>query len=103
MNKAVAKSTGHVVVDLGDNLVCDPGSGESGVNPDAEAAVTVRIGRRNLDESNIDGHLPAFEEALDFAEIDGGIVGAAVLIACRTLAPMNMALCRKCPAISGAT
>src|SRR5581483_11682227 len=46
---------------------------------DSEAAEAVGVGRRNLDERYIYRHLARLEQALDFAEEDGGVVSAAII------------------------
>ena len=62
MDKAIAVSARHVVVDLGDNVFGHPGGRQRSVNPHTEAAITVRIRRRDLDQGDVDRHL-AFSAA----------------------------------------
>ena len=48
-------------------MLSDFGRGQSGINAHAKAAEAVRVGRRDLDERDINRHLSAFEQAFDFA------------------------------------
>ena len=47
--------------------------------PTPKAAEAMRVGRGNLDERDIERHGAALKQFLDFAEIDGRVVGAAVV------------------------
>ena len=54
-------------------------SRQGGIDADAEAAESVRIGRRNLNQGHVDRHRPAFEQSFNLAQIDRSVVGAAVV------------------------
>ena len=79
VDEAVAVGARHLIVDLGDHEMCALGGGQGGVDADAEAAEAVRIGRRNLDQGDIEGHGSAFEQVFNLAEIDGRVIGAAIV------------------------
>ena len=79
VDEAVAIGARHLVVHLGDHEAGSLGSGEGGVDADPEAAEAVSVGRRDLDERHVNGHGAALEKIFDLAEVDGGVVGAAVV------------------------
>src|SRR5205807_4562450 len=79
VNEAVAVSTRHVVVDLRDNILRHFGRGQGSIHTDPKAAIAVRVRRRNLNQGHVNGHLAALEQPFDFAEIDGSVIGAAVV------------------------
>ena len=79
MDEAVAIGSRHVAVDLRHNVVSTLGGREGGIHAHAETAKTVRVGRRYLDERDINRHRPAFEQRFDLAEVDGRVIGTPVI------------------------
>ena len=79
VDKAVAVGARHLRVHLRHHGMRVLGGGKRGVYANAEAAVAVRVGRRHLDEGDVNGHLAALEQRLDLTQEDRGIVGAAVV------------------------
>ena len=79
VDEAVAVGARHLVVDLRDHVLRHSGGGQRGIDADAKAAEAVGIRRRDFDQRDIDRHLAAFEQPFDFAEIDGRVIGAAVV------------------------
>src|SRR5205807_1734754 len=70
MDEAVAVGARHIVVDLRHNVLGNLGGGQGGVDTNSEAAIAVRIGRRDLDQGNVNGHFTAFKQTFNFAEIN---------------------------------
>src|SRR5579864_7058124 len=87
MDEAVPVGTGHIVVDLGNDVVGHLRRRQGSVDADAKAAKTVRVGRRHFDQGYIDRHDTALKESLNFAEVDGRVVGAAVINGIAHIAP----------------
>src|SRR5208337_2716910 len=79
VDEAVAIGARHLVIHLGDHKASLFGGGQSGVYAHSEAAEAVGVGRRNLDQDYVQGHGTTDKQVLDFAEIDGGIVGTTVI------------------------
>ncbi len=79
VNVAVAVGARHLVIDLGDHEAGLMGGGQGGIDADAEAAEAVGVGRRDLHERDIERHGAADEQFFDLAEIDGRVVGAAIV------------------------
>ena len=61
MDEAVAVGARHLVVYLRDHIAGQARGGQGGVDADPEAAETVRVGRRDLNERNVDRHRAALE------------------------------------------
>ena len=79
VNEAVAIGARHVVVDLRDHVFGAFRGGQGGVDAYAEAAESVGIGRGDFDQGHVNGHGPALKQSLDFAQVNRGVVGAAVV------------------------
>ena len=79
VDEAVAIGARHLIVDLSDDVAGLLGGGEGRIDADSEAAEAVRVGRRDLDERDVERHGAAYEELFDFAEVDRGVVGAAIV------------------------
>src|SRR5690348_17175084 len=79
MNKTIAVSSRHIVIDLREHVTGTLGGGQRGVHAYAKTAKAVGIWRRNFNQSNINRHRSRFKEFFDLAEINGSVVGAAVV------------------------
>src|SRR6266536_926098 len=79
VDDAVAISTRHLIVDLCDHVASLMGGGEGCVQPDSKTAEPVRVGRRDLDQCDVEWHGAADEEFFNFAQVDRRVVGTAVV------------------------
>src|SRR6266851_1443874 len=79
MDETVAIRPRHVVVDLHNNVAGTLGGGKRCIHSYPKTAKTVRVGRRHLDQGNVNRHFTTLEQFLDFAQIDGRVVGAAII------------------------
>ena len=77
VQEGIAQGAGHLVVDFGDDDAGALRGAEGAVDAGAQAEVAVLVGRRSLDEGDVEGHFAGPEELLDFTEEDGGVVGAS--------------------------
>ena len=103
MNETIAIGSRHIVVDLGDNIAGTLGGGQRGVHANAKTAIAVRIRRRNFNQRHVNGHGAAFKERFNLTQINRSVVGSAFVDGLSHIRADKIALCRKCPAISGAT
>ena len=71
------KCARHLPVHLGDDAARALGRGQAAIDTDAQAEVAVLVGRRHLQERDIERHLAGREQVLDFAEEDGSVVGSS--------------------------
>src|SRR5580704_11250186 len=78
VNEAVAVGPWHLCVYLCHHAMRAFGRGKRGIDANAETAITVGIGRRHLNEGNVDRHLAALEQRFDLAQEDRRVVGAAI-------------------------
>lgn len=74
VDEAVTVGARHFWVHLGDDMAGGIHGGAGDIDAGAEGAITVFIGRRDLDQRHVDGQQAAFEELRDLAEEDGYIV-----------------------------
>src|ERR1700690_4241835 len=79
VNERVAESAGRLIVDFDDEVAGAVWAGEGDVNAGAQAHVAVVVGRGALDQRDVDGDDAGLEQALDFVEEDGDVIGAALL------------------------
>src|SRR5579872_4402401 len=79
MNKTVAEGARHLIINLRDYVAGAFCNGKRGIDADAEAAESVRVGRGERQQSDIDGHSAAFEQFFDLAQVNGSVVSAAVV------------------------
>ena len=77
MDEAVAERPRHVRVDLRDDDLRHFGRRLRAFHADAETAVAVLVGGRNLDEGDVHGILPVVQERGDFRKEDRGEIGAS--------------------------
>lgn len=66
VNEAVAIRAWHLRIHLCDDSMRTFGGGKRRIDANTEAAVTVRVRRRHLNEGHVNWHLAALEQALDF-------------------------------------
>ncbi len=69
--EAVAQNPGHPGIDLGDDQVGGPGCREGNIYGDAQADPAEVVRRRNLDESDMNGYLPALKKMRHGGQVDG--------------------------------
>ena len=79
MEERVAERARALVVDLHDGAAGALRGGQGGVDAGPQAHVAVRVGWRALQQADIDGQGAGAKQFLDFAEEDGGVIGAALL------------------------
>ena len=79
VNKAVTEGARHLIVHLGDHEAGTVGGGQGGIHAHTIAAEPVRIGRGDLNQRNIERHGVRNEQLLDLAQVDWGVIGAAVV------------------------
>ena len=79
VKEGIAQRAGRLVVDLDDEVARAVGAGQADVDARSQAHVAVIVGRCALDERDVDGNRAAAEQALDFVQENGDVVGAAFL------------------------
>lgn len=77
VDEALAVGAGHLPVDLDDEVAGAKAGGEAAIDGSPQAEEAVFVGRTGLEEGDVDGELAGAEQVLDFAEEDGGVVGAS--------------------------
>ena len=78
VNERVAEDVGHLRVDLGDDSLGGAGTGLRQAGLNAEGAKPVRIGRREVDEGDVDGEHPLFEQQRVFRQQYGRVVRSSI-------------------------
>ena len=79
VDEAVAVSPWHLVVDLSYNIFRAFCRGQRGVYTNAKTAKPMRVGRRNLDQRNVQRHGAALKQLLHFAQVYRRVIGAAIV------------------------
>src|SRR6266516_3477176 len=79
VDKAVSVGSGHVIIDVGYYVASTFRSGERHIYTHTKAAEAVRVGRREFEQCNIDRHGTALEQFFYLTQVDGRVVGAAVI------------------------
>src|SRR5262249_11616283 len=79
VQESISQGTRHLVVDLDDDVLRALRRGQRGIDARAKTQVPVGVGRRTLQQADVDRQGPRREQALDLAQEDRRIVGAALL------------------------
>src|ERR1700746_428806 len=79
MNETITVSSWHIVIDLRDNVAGTLGGGQRSIYTHAKTAETMRIRRRDLDQGDSNRHLASLKQLLNFAQINGRVVGTALV------------------------
>ena len=79
MDQTVAVGAGHLRVDLGDDGLGRLHGGACRIHGDAQRAIAVAVGRRNLDQRRVQRQDAPAEQPRHFAQKHGDIVGIALV------------------------
>jgi hypothetical protein len=79
VDETVAIGARHLGIHLRHHTMGVFRGGQGAIHAHAKAAIAMRIGRRYLDEGDINRHVAAFEKGFHLAQKDGRVIGAAII------------------------
>jgi len=79
VDESVAVNPGHIFIDLGDDDVRIVDGSPANIDADAQAHKAVFVGKRGLNEGDINGYSFAVDQVGNFGKKNGRVIGKAMI------------------------
>src|SRR5579872_6263652 len=79
VKEAIAQASGHPLVDFRNDMTGAMRGRQAAIDAGSEAEESMLVRGAGLDKRNIEGQLAVSKEIFDFAQEDGGVIGAAFM------------------------